>query len=354
MKKLLVSASLYHGSGGAEIILRRLVKELSKEFDISVFSFEDKADFHYDDGIPHTCFKGLAHPFDISPEAVEMARLLPKFDVIFTQHYYHFCCVFASLIARRQGIPMVLKPIGIYLSGVSAYSLVYRFVVLTTGRYVLGSTSMAVPTSRFEARQLVAAGFPADRIKVIPSGVAVTEKPKPRDKVGRMVLYVGRLEKAKGIDVLLDAVETLRWPCILVGRSDGYIEKELAKHPDVDVTLMGVLPKRELSEVFEKSDVFVLPSRSELTSLVVREAQLAGVPVVATNVGGMSEIITNGVSGLLVRPSDPDALAYAINEAVLNPKLRGRLIEEGYAQAASRPIEAYLEETIGVIRGVTS
>jgi glycosyltransferase involved in cell wall biosynthesis len=84
-------------------------------------------------------------------------------------------------------------------------------------------------------------------------------------------------------------------------------------------------PAQDVERVFRGFDISVTPSRGEPFGLVVIEAMASGTPVVATDAGGIPEIVTNGVDGLLVPPRDPEALAGAIIQLLTNRELAERL-----------------------------
>jgi glycosyltransferase involved in cell wall biosynthesis len=139
----------------------------------------------------------------------------------------------------------------------------------------------------------------------------------PRDP---NVAFVGVLERYKGIDVLIDA-----WPSIVEREpasvlwiaGDGTlrpaIQRAIGKHGiDASVRLLGRISRAEVKDVLDRSRMLVLPSRSEGLGLVILEAFSRGRPVVATEVGGIRELVIQGRTGLLVPPEDKDALALGI------------------------------------------
>jgi glycosyltransferase involved in cell wall biosynthesis len=136
----------------------------------------------------------------------------------------------------------------------------------------------------------------------------------------RFVLAVGRLVPYKGFNYLVDAAAAVELPIVIVG--DGVsreaLEEYAAERGVADtVHFVGGVSDEWLSAYFAAATMFVLPSwnRAEAFGLVLLEAQAAGLPVIATEVGtGTSEAFEPGTTGLLVPPADPEALANAINK----------------------------------------
>ena len=134
------------------------------------------------------------------------------------------------------------------------------------------------------------------------------------------VVCVGALEPTKGTDVLLAAWRALRPSLpdarlVLVG--DGSLRPlvdEAVADPTLDgtVALTGRLPREAVAHELDAATLLVLPSRSEGLPLVLLEAMARARPVVATRVGGIPELVEDGVTGLLVPPADADALADAL------------------------------------------
>jgi colanic acid/amylovoran biosynthesis glycosyltransferase len=147
---------------------------------------------------------------------------------------------------------------------------------------------------------------------IVPSGVAIP------DEVGEPaepphVLYVGRLSEEKGVRELVEATAGI--PRVIVGH--GPLR-------DLVPEALGFVPPHELGPYYERAAVVVCPSRREGYGVVAREAMAYGRPVVATAVGGLTEAVEDGVTGLLVPPRDPKALRAAIERLLADPELRRR------------------------------
>lgn len=128
---------------------------------------------------------------------------------------------------------------------------------------------------------------------------------------GCVLLYVGRLDPEKGVDVLLDAVRSLPVTLAVVGA--GSRENELRRDAPPNVRFVGALPRERLPDWYAAADVFVLPSRSEQWGMVLNEAAEAGLPLVATEAAGAAhDLIEQGVNGARVPVGDAPALEAAL------------------------------------------
>jgi glycosyltransferase involved in cell wall biosynthesis len=177
-------------------------------------------------------------------------------------------------------------------------------------------------------------GVARDRIRVIPNGVDVGEFTKAGTRGSRdgvVGLFVGRLDPdQKGLDVLIRAMTKLpRNPLLrlrLVGEDWGGAEllRQLAHRLGVAdrVTLVGKLSRVQLVSEFVEADFVVLPSRFEPFGIVLLEAMAAGLPVIASRVGGIPEIVAEGRTGLLVEPDNADALARSLQLLSQDESLR--------------------------------
>jgi glycosyltransferase involved in cell wall biosynthesis len=186
-------------------------------------------------------------------------------------------------------------------------------------RWILRRAGLVVAASSFLAEQARSLG--AREVTVIPSGVnlpeAVGEPQEPPH-----VLYVGRLSAEKGVLELVAACEGL--PLVVVG--DGPLRRQVPG-------AVGFIPPVELGQWYERAAIVAAPSRREGYGVAVREAMAWGRPVVASAVGGLTDAVEDGVTGLLVPPGDVAALRAAIERLLGDPALRRRLGAAGRARA---------------------
>ncbi len=180
-----------------------------------------------------------------------------------------------------------------------------------------------VAISDAEAERARAAGIALDRISVIPNGVGAslpassTASPTASGAAWstgrRKVLFVGRLDRQKGLDVLLAAVRGCadRLSVRVVGEPV-VGDSRVAPAEDVDVDYLGWLDPDGVCRQMQACDVLVVPSRWEGFGLVAVEAMRAGKAVIASAVGGLPEIVLDGVTGRVVPPGDPFRLRDAL------------------------------------------
>jgi glycosyltransferase involved in cell wall biosynthesis len=211
----------------------------------------------------------------------------------------------------------------------------------------------------------------ARAIRVVPNPVDVDlfcpgEAP-PGD---RTILYVGRIERRKGVETLIRAMpEVCRsFPGAelrLVGADDpsgpggssmvDYLRQRLRELgvAEYAVRFVGRVERAALPDVYRSAAVCVIPSHFENFPYTCLEAMASGCAVVASGVGGIPEIITHEVDGLLVPPGSPEILAAAVNRLLGNPSLTDRLRRQAPATVRSRFSRAVVaEQTAGVYRTV--
>jgi len=211
----------------------------------------------------------------------------------------------------------------------------------------LRSASFAVTVSDYNRRYL--SGFDgSDRVvriyngleldRYAPNGSAREEPP--------LVLAVGRLVEKKGFDDLVRACSSLRnygrsFRCLIVGKGEleGELRRMIGKLGlEEHVELAGPIPREELVPIYRRASVVVAPSvvgadgNREGLPTVVAEAMALGVPVVATDVTGIPELVEDGRTGLLVPQRQPKALAAAIGRVLADSAWAGALARAGRAR----------------------
>jgi glycosyltransferase involved in cell wall biosynthesis len=227
---------------------------------------------------------------------------------------------------------------------------------LRTSTGLIGASRMAeyirgcdriIALNQLAAAELREMGFVDEQIVHIPNGVEVDEiEPKVDYTLSKPVrlVYVGRLHKAKGIDKLLIALQSVwqrcpqqTWLLTLLGTGPLYSELlELAEELDVASLVHFQGQVQDVSPFLKESDVFVLPSRAEGISNALLEAMACGLPCVATDNAGNCTLISHEQDGLLVPVDDSEALAEAILRCADDKRLRERLGRNARATVESQ------------------
>ena len=195
---------------------------------------------------------------------------------------------------------------------------------------------------------LIDCGVDPAKIRLIPSGTDVERfenaKPDPglRSRLGieastPIVCVAATLGRLKGVGYLIEASALLAargTPIHLVIAGDGELRSELeqlARERRVAASFIGFC--HDMPSLLASVDVFAMPSLSEGLGVAVLEAMAAGKPVVASAVGGLKESVVDGVTGFLVPPADPDALAQGIGRLIEKPSLAAEFGSAGRARA---------------------
>jgi glycosyltransferase involved in cell wall biosynthesis len=209
----------------------------------------------------------------------------------------------------------------------------FRFVERALARRAARIIAITNSLARFQIERV---GLPAAKVEVIHYGLDDLPKawgtnardPVPPD--ARVLLCVCRLEPQKGVDVAINAMPNIPGAHLVVlgeGPQRRALE-QLANELDVPVHLPGRVP--DVAAWLRRASVLVHPVRWEGFGLALLEAMLAALPVIATKVSSIPEIVADGETGLLVPPDDPRALAAAVNRVLGDPSGYG---ESGLARA---------------------
>ena len=274
-------------------------------------------------------------------------------------HWIYPDGVAMAWVARRLGIPVVITALG---SDVNQYSF-YRSrrpQVLWAFR----RASRATCVSGALRDQLIRLGVEAHRIDVIPNGIdnnlfnvgkrnqAEAKRELDLDQKARHLLYVGRLSPEKGPLLLCQALRILSdsgqlgFKTLFVG--DGPEKESLKKYICAHqlgayMRLAGEVPHQKIPRWMEASDWLCLPSIQEGLPNAMLEALSCGLPVIASRVGGVPEVVTHR-TGILVQPGNPEALAGALQKAVRrdwdHKVVAGTVTDYSWDKAAFRYVQA--------------
>jgi glycosyltransferase involved in cell wall biosynthesis len=268
----------------------------------------------------------------------------------------------AVALARMLGVPAVVK-----VHGTDMNVNAKRPSIAWNLRWALPRARRIVAVSRPLADVVASFGVPLDRIDVVPNGVDATlfyprDRASARAELGqdgderRWLLYVGRLEEAKGVLDLLAAFSSLarrRDDVRLVIVGDGSAHEAVARAASGDlgdrILLVGRRPLEEVPVWMAASHVLVLPSWAEGTPNVVLEALACGRRVVATSVGGTPDLVKAPDLGELVPPRRPEALAEALDRAASLPysaEAVARAGAHGSWKDSARRLEATLRAAL--------
>ncbi|ROO58320.1 phosphatidylinositol alpha 1,6-mannosyltransferase [Micromonospora sp. Llam0] len=261
-------------------------------------------------------------------------------------------------VARRLRLPTL----AVYQTDVAAYARAYHlgWSVATVWRWlreIHNAADRTLAPSTAAAADLTANGI--DRVRIWGRGIdPVRFDPARRCEQTRrelapggetLVGYVGRLAAEKRVDLL---AETSRLPGVrVVVVGDGPARKELERALPA-VRFLGARHGRELARLYASFDVFTHTGPHETFGQTVQEAQASGVPVVAPAAGGPMDLVVSGVTGLLVPPGDPTALAGAVAGLVADPARRARYGRAARAAVAGRTWAAIGDELIEHYRAV--
>jgi phosphatidylinositol alpha-mannosyltransferase len=187
--------------------------------------------------------------------------------------------------------------------------------------------------------------FPAD-YEIIPNGINVEDfvhaNPLPELMDGKInLLYLGRLEKRKGLKHLLGAYARLKWDwpqlrlvVVGAGEPDADSHRVMSERNLTDVIFTGRVSEDEKARYFKSAHIYCSPATGkESFGIVLLEAMASGAPVVATDIDGYASVVTHGENGLLVPPKDDEQLAQAIGMLLRDPGLRDRLSANGVRRA---------------------
>jgi glycosyltransferase involved in cell wall biosynthesis len=173
--------------------------------------------------------------------------------------------------------------------------------------------------SEHEKRTALACGLPANRLEVVLNGVTA-QAPAPTaaapawpDGTIRL-LFVGRFDRQKGVDVFCAALTLLGEKASAVLAGGSVLADSDAIELPANAISVGWVSPSQLAALFQCADVLVVPSRWEGFGLIAAEAMRAGVAVIATRVGGLPEVVVDGETGLLIEKDSPQAIAAAVEK----------------------------------------
>ncbi len=224
--------------------------------------------------------------------------------------------------------------------------LVLRWLALQAEQYTFHRASRIVFVSRYDLAcakklRLLKKNKPHE---LIYNGISVHSLPQTEHQCSQHIGFIGRLEYQKDPVLFLDVLEHLpEYSATIVGSGslDALVRKEICRRGLTKrVNMLGSLSQSETLKVFSMLSVVVLSSRWEGLPLIVLESMSMGIPVVSVNVSGMSEVIENGIDGILVDTRSGESVAHGVRQVMQDSSLRTCIIQN----ARSKIEEKFSEE----------
>jgi len=256
--------------------------------------------------------------------------------------------------ARRLRVPSVITMHGgdVYVNKAEGYDFPTRWYVRPILKWTLTNASALTAISDDCIEHALRAGAPRERIHLIMNGADLRRfSPLPQSEAAsqrpygpKMIFACRQLFPRKGIRFLISAVAQLRarHPELkLMIAGDGFERPELERQAAQlgiaeRTTFLGWVANADLPQYFRACAMLVMPSLEEGFGIPAAEAMGCEAPVVATDAGGLPEVVEDGITGLIVPKGDADAMAAAIDRLLSDPALARRMGEAGRARALAR------------------
>jgi D-inositol-3-phosphate glycosyltransferase len=367
-------------TGGMNVYVRELSRELGRRGkSVDVFTrFQDTATaqietFGYDARVIHLPAGPMA-PYDKNKLLYHVDEFACNIDLFAqSQHikydlihgHYWLSGLVAHWLQQMWDIPTVqmFHTLGELKNSVAKAERDREIGARIAGeRQVMEWTDRIIAATPLERDEMVRLyGADPGKIAVIPAGVD-TELFRPRDRADvrrelglpdldtPILLFVGRIERLKGLDTLLESVAVVSRTCsgkdlkvLIVGGGDQTEEENAELHRIVQlhrdlnleeqVEFVGSKPQEMLPLYYSAADITIMPSHYESFGLVAVESMASGTPVIASNVGGLSFTIKDGETGFLVPEENHFALAEQVHTLLKNPEARLRMGEQAAQHA---------------------
>ena len=362
---LLAVDQLPRNLGGGERVLLRLASLLPQYgFRGSILTLAADPDSPALSGTPPCPINLLPLTRTYGPEAMVAALRLRQFlldqNIRLVQTFFESSDLWVGPVAKLMaGIPLIWSRRDMGILRGSKHHVAYRLMAK------LPDAVLAV-SEQVRRYSIEVDGIPANRVETLYNGLDLanwfSSDKERKVPVAPVIKTVGNIRRVKGHDIFLRAAALVaqRFPEARFSIGGGVLEPEfyqdleqLARSLQIEdrVTFEG--PVSDLHSYLADAAVFVLPSRSEGFSNAIVEAMAAGLPVVATDVGGNAEAVQDGTTGRIVPPENPQALASAICEVLGDPN-RAKAMGEAARERVSEKFttEAMMKQLVSVYHRV--
>lgn len=264
----------------------------------------------------------LVHVHNLYPNLSPSVLRSVDVPVVMTLHNYRMHCLPGTFLRDGRVCEKCLgaSPLpGIrhrcYRSSASASTVMATSLMVHRAAHSFENVTRFAAVSHFLGRKHVSAGLPSSRLVVKPNFSWPTRR---RVGPGRYFLFLGRLTEEKGLRTLIESWRRVRATCIIAG--EGALREELERIASPNVRFLGSINPHEVDELLRDARALIVPSIwYEGHPRAILEALAAGVPVIASDIGGLPEVVRSDVTGILVPPGDVDALTRAAERLLSDP-----------------------------------
>ena len=250
-------------------------------------------------------------------------------------HSHLFLPTFTAIKeAKKLRLPSVLTVGGVSVVRDTYINFIQQSYLYTVGKWIFRNTARIICLTRSDEYEVMKYGADRSKIRIIPNAVDLNMfRPSKEKSNDPLFVWVGRFVPEKGPNYLVKAIELVVRECkdakfVLIG--DGpmlpLIKNKVKKSGLNDhVSFAGVIDGKSVSRILSSATGFVFPSLKEGMPKAVLEAKASGLPVIASNIPGINELVKNGYDGLLVPPEDHQALGEAIMNVITDRNLATKL-----------------------------
>lgn len=335
MKILIVSTSIQNGTG-TYIVLKNIIPLLMKNHKVTILTNKGDVDIKCDRLIQLPTNRFFPQYYFMS----DLSKLLHdgffnEFDIIHAFEYPIYPTDFLTIKKLQINTPLLISAHG---SVHQFSSFPFNYLKKIHNNFMLrykNRVSKFLASTLAEKKHLIKCGIDESKIEILPLGVKSLKLDFTK-KSGKNITYIGRLSKTKNVELLVNAFAQLHNSdanLIIAGPDYGSLSilKDLVQKLKIEnrVIFTGWITEKEKIDLLSKTSIFVHPSLEDVFSLSLVEASASGVPVIAFDVEANSEIITDMVTGKIIKEKSSESLREAIDDILNNKELITQFSENG-------------------------
>jgi glycosyltransferase involved in cell wall biosynthesis len=278
-------------------------------------------------------FNGYITEYPFTPSMSSILNIINP-DIVHAHSHLFLTTYQALKYCVNQRKPSVISVRGVMAERQHLINLLQKTYLYTLASWIFKKATVVHCLTRSDAMEVMRFGCPTEKIKIIPNPVDVEFfVPQPKLEEDNLVVWVGRFVPEKGLDILIKvAREVIKYNknirFLLVGDGPLVIRiKYLIQKYNLEnnVLLTGAVSRQYVSKILAKASVFILPSLKEGLPKALLEAMSSGKAVVASDIPGIREVVTNGKNGILVKPYDYFSFAKVVINLIEDREFRHNL-----------------------------